>query len=60
MPLTAKAISVLQLLPGQNDKIFFDDVMPGFGYRLRRSAGEIKRSWIVQYRRGGHAPCPAR
>jgi integrase len=53
MPLTAKAISALQLLPGQNDKIYFDDVMPGFGYRLRRSAGEIKRSWVVQYRRGG-------
>ena len=34
MPLTAKAISVLQLLPGQNDKIYFDDAMPGFGYRF--------------------------
>jgi integrase len=53
MPLTAKSISALQLLPGQNDKIYFDDAMPGFGYRLRRSAGEIKRSWVVQYRRGG-------
>jgi integrase len=53
MPLTAKAISALQLLPGQNDKIYFDDAMPGFGYRLRRSGGEIKRSWVVQYRRGG-------
>src|SRR5262245_39361984 len=50
---TAKAISALQLLPGQNDKIHFDDAMPGFGYRLRRSGGEIKRSWVVQYRRGG-------
>jgi integrase len=53
MPLTAKAISALQLLPGQNDKIYFDDAMAGFGYRLRRSGGEIKRSWVVQYRRGG-------
>ena len=52
MVLSAKVISALQLLPGQNDKIYFDDAMPGFGYRLRRSGCEIKRTWIVQYRRG--------
>jgi integrase len=53
MVLSAKIIAALKLLPGQNDKIYFDDAMPGFGYRLRRSGGEIKRTWVVQYRRGG-------
>jgi integrase len=53
MVFSAKVIAALQLLPGQNDKIYFDDTMPGFGYRLRRSGNEIKRSWIVQYRRAG-------
>jgi hypothetical protein len=41
MVLSAKVIAALQLLPGQNDKIYFDDAMPGFGYRLRRSGDQL-------------------
>ena len=36
----------LTLPPGIDDKIFFDDDLPGFGLRLRRSGD---RSWWVQY-----------
>jgi type 1 fimbriae regulatory protein FimB/type 1 fimbriae regulatory protein FimE len=39
------------MLGDKNDVIFFDDVMPGFGFRLRRGAGgKLLRSWIVQHR----------
>jgi integrase len=52
MKLTAKAVNALTLLPGKGDVIFFDDAMPGFGYRLRLGAGgKVLRSWVVQYRR---------
>jgi integrase len=54
MKLTAKAVNVLTLPPGKGDVIFFDDAMPGFGYRLRLGAGgKLMRSWVVQYRRAG-------
>jgi integrase len=33
--------------------IVFDDTMSGFGYRLRKSGGQIRRSYVVQYRRAG-------
>jgi integrase len=46
MKLTASAISQLTLPPNIDDKIFFDDELPGFGLRLRRSGD---RSWWVQY-----------
>jgi integrase len=51
--LSAKAVAALQLPPGKGEAIHFDDKLPGFGYRLRRSGGQIKRSWVVQYRRAG-------
>jgi integrase len=53
MLLTAKLVAALQLPPGKAEAIHFDAKLPGFGYRLRRSGGEIKRSWVVQYRRAG-------
>ena len=37
MKLTASAISRLALPPGIDDKIYFDEDLPGFGVRLRRS-----------------------
>jgi hypothetical protein len=33
--------------------IHFNDKLPGFGFRLHRSGGQIKRSWVVHYRRAG-------
>ena len=43
-------IAALALPPGVDDKIFFDDELPGFGLRLRRSGD---RSWWVQYAMAG-------
>jgi integrase len=53
MKLDAKTVGALKL-DGKKDAIFFDDDMPGFGYRLRLGGGgKVLRSWVVQYRRGG-------
>jgi integrase len=54
MKLTAKAVAALTLPAGKSDVIFFDDTMPGFGFRLRAGAnGKVMRSWVCQYRRAG-------
>ena len=53
MRLDAKSTAALKL-GDKSDMIVFDDVMAGFGYRLRRGAGgKTLRSWIVQYKRAG-------
>jgi len=51
MKLDSKTVAALKL-SDKSDQIFFDDQLPGFGFRLRRGAGgKINKSWIVQYRR---------
>jgi integrase len=53
MKLDSKTVANLKL-GDKSDQIFFDDALPGFGYRLRRGAGgKINKSWIAQYRRAG-------
>jgi Arm DNA-binding domain len=54
MHLNAKLVAAL-VLGNSNDTIFFDDQLPGFGYRLRRKSAvaPVRRSWIIQYRLGG-------
>jgi integrase len=53
MKLDAKTVATLDI-GDKRDAIFFDEVMLGFGYRLRLgSGGKVMRSWIVQYRRAG-------
>jgi integrase len=53
MRLDAKAVAALKL-DGSDDKIYFDDSLHGFGYRLRRTTGgKVLRSWVVQYKRAG-------
>ena len=47
MRLSAQSIARLRLEPGQGEKRFFDDALPGFGLRLRAGG---KRTWIAQYR----------
>jgi hypothetical protein len=48
---TRAAVESLVLPAGTQDKIFFDDELPGFGIRLR---GGGRPNWIVQYRiKGG-------
>ena len=46
MKLTATTIARLALPDGIDDKIYFDEDLPGFGLRLRRSGD---RSYWVQY-----------
>jgi integrase len=53
MKLDTKTVARLELPADKADAIHFDDAMPGFGFRLRRSGGQVRRSWIVQYRRVG-------
>ena len=53
MKLTQKAVAALLLPPGKIDAIFFDDDLPGFGYRLRKSGDKVGRSWVAQYRHAG-------
>ena len=48
MQLTQSATATIELLPGQHERIVFDERLPGFGLRLRTG----KRTWIVQYRIG--------
>jgi integrase len=51
--LTATSIAALKL-DGKTDAIWFDDALPGFGYRLREgTGGQVRRSWVVQYGRAG-------
>jgi len=59
--LTDKVISTLGLEAGQDDRIFFDNQITGFGFRVRRvkkwngarSNKPPARSWLFQYRIGG-------
>src|SRR5262249_10288878 len=53
MKLDAKTISGLSLPAGKADTIHFDSALPGFGFRLRASGDDIRKSWIAQYRRAG-------
>src|SRR6516165_1169138 len=59
--LTERAIQTLGLEAGQDDRIWFDDDVTGFGLRIRRvnrwngahSNKPPARSWLFQYRIGG-------
>jgi len=53
MKLTSKAVTALMLPSGKTDAIYFDDDLPGFGYRLRQSGDKVGRSWVAQYRHAG-------
>src|SRR5262249_38065528 len=53
MKLTSKAVTALILPSGKTDAIFFDDDLPGFGFRLRQSGDKVGRSWVAQYRHAG-------
>jgi integrase len=49
MKLTHASVKGLSLPSGSRDKLFFDDDLPGFGFRIRDGG---KRTWIAQYRLG--------
>lgn len=61
MKLSEKVVSTLALDPGQDDRIWFDDAVAGFGLRIRRikkwngaySNKPPSKTWLMQYRIGG-------
>ena len=55
MKLDAKTIAGLTLPDGELDKIYFDERLPGHGYRVRRKRiGALMRStWLAQYYSNG-------
>jgi integrase len=50
MKMTAQSADGLRLQPGEADRIWFDDAIPGFGLRVRDTGS---RSWIFQYKVAG-------
>jgi integrase len=46
MKLTVKSTEALKLAPGERDRIVFDETIPGWGLRLRKSG---RRYWVLQY-----------
>jgi integrase len=53
MNLDAKTIAALDA-GGKRDVIFFDDILKGFGFRLRVGGnGKVLKSWIAQYKKAG-------
>jgi hypothetical protein len=53
MKLDSKTVARLILLAGKTDVIHFDSTLPGFGLRLRSGGDQVRKSWVVQYRRAG-------
>ena len=49
MKFTDRNVADLELLAGKTELLIFDELLPGFGVRLRAGG---KRSWIAQYRIG--------
>jgi hypothetical protein len=46
MKLSVRATEALKLASGERYRIVFDEVIPGWGLRLRESG---KRYWVFQY-----------
>ena len=52
MKLTDKLVATRALPDGKDDVIHWDGDLKRLGYRLRRSGGNVLRSWVVRYRVG--------
>src|SRR6516165_7628220 len=55
MKYTNKTIAALVLPEGKDDHFEWDDDLPRFGYRLRKSGDKVNRSYVVQYRHAGES-----
>jgi Arm DNA-binding domain len=49
--LTDEVVRLLTLREDENDRIWPDADLKGFGYRKRRSGGRVIESWVVRYPR---------
>ena len=52
MKLTKDNIAALKLPPGKNDYTEWDDELPGFGLRVRKSKDGLSKTYRIQYRVG--------
>lgn len=50
MKLTKTSLRLCVLKPGETDRIFPDDELPGFGLRVRKGGS---RKWVLHYRHAG-------
>ena len=53
MKLNQRNVAGLKLPSGTRDKIYFDNEMKGFGFRLRSEGARLSRTWVAQYRAKG-------
>jgi integrase len=53
MKLDSRTVAGLALPDGKADHIFWDEDLSGFGFRLRRSGDNVRRTWVAQYRSHG-------
>src|ERR1700730_3015049 len=49
MRFTTPTVPHLKIASGQQERIVFDETLPGFGFRIRAGG---KRTWVAQYRIG--------
>jgi integrase len=52
MKLTDAIISALELPAGKSEAFYWDDALPGFAVRLRRSVTKVSKGFAIQYRVG--------
>jgi integrase len=53
LKLDTKTIAGLALAKGRNEDFAWDTELEGFGFRLRRGAGGLRRTYVAQYRSSG-------
>jgi integrase len=54
MKLTKHSVAELVLPPGKTEHVEWDDALPGFGLRLRKSKRGVSKTYRIQYRVGSH------
>src|SRR5262245_13789376 len=53
LKLDAKTITGLALAKGRDEDFAWDTELEGFGLRLRRGVGDVRRTYVAQYRANG-------
>jgi hypothetical protein len=58
MQLDAKTIADLTLPIGKTEQFYWDEILRGFGVRLRLRGNRLHRTWVAQYRSDGRTRRP--
>jgi integrase len=53
LKLDTKTVAGLALAKGRDEEIAWDTDLEGFGLRLRRGVGDVRRTYVAQYRANG-------